>query len=144
MAHKEGLDGSASCMKGRESTKNHWRSSKGGGVQRNAEKLVDSCKTRGRPFDGVGSWRQPVHVLVPRWGTREHQLYRDPDQVHVAKTSRENRYRSWGREYEHYDRADNRGSEMYYSVRQPRHNVEEGVLMGRENVTEICAVENVL
>ena len=130
-------------MKRGEGTEDHWRGSESGSVQVDTEELIDCGKTSGRALHGVVGRSEAVHVFVPRRRAREEELNHDTSQVHVAKGSCESGRGSGRTEEEHETRTDERGTKMGDTVRQPGEDIEDDGLVSREDVTQVCTVEDV-
>lgn len=114
------------------------------GVHIYAEELVDASQTGGRARHGVVGWRQAVHVLIPGGRGGKDELDAHADNVQVSKGARVDGDGARGCEDEHDGSPDNGSTEVQQAVRDPRQNVEYHVLLRREDVANIGAVEDVL
>lgn len=144
MAHEQGFNGGASRVQRGESTEDHGRGGEGGGVQIDAEELIDGGKTGRRALHRVVGRSEAVHVLVPRRRAGEEELDHNTSQVHVTKSSCKSGSGSGRAEQEHEARADEGGTEMGDAIRQPGEDIEDDGLVSREDVAQVCTVEDVL
>lgn len=144
VAHEECLKHGVGGVERRESAK--WKRRRGevGGVQVNAKDLVDTGEACGRSGHTVRCRHQAVLVLVPWRSAWEHKLNGDTENAHPTKATSKHVDCSRGGKDEEDQRANCGGSKMHDTVRQPSQDVEDGVLVRRQNVGQVCAVENVL
>jgi hypothetical protein len=143
VAHEQGFNGSTSGMQRGESTEDHGRGGESGSVQVDTEELIDRGKTSGGTLHRVVGGSETVHVLIPRRRAGEEELDHDTGQVHVTKGSCKRGSGSRRAEEEHEARADKGSTEMGDTVRQPGEDIEGDGLVGREDVAQVCAVEDV-
>lgn len=78
------------------------------------------------------------------WSTREHQLDSYTNQVHVAKAVRKNRYGSRRTKYEESSGGEEGANEVHDAIRKPCQNVQEGILIRRKHVAQVCAIYDIL
>jgi hypothetical protein len=143
VAHEQGFDGGASRVQRGESTENHGRGGESGSVQIDTEELIDRGKTSGRALHRVVGGSETVHVLIPGRRAREEELDHNTSQVHVTESSCKSRGGSGRAEEEHETGADKGSTEMGDTVRQPGEDIEDDSLVSREDVAQVCAVEDV-
>jgi hypothetical protein len=143
VAHEQGFDGGASRVQRGESTEDHGRSGEGGGVQVDTKELINRGETSGRALHRVVGRSETVHVLIPGRRAGEEELDHDTSQVHVTESSCKGGSGSGRAEEEHETRADKGSTEMGDAVRQPCEDIESDGLVSREDVAQVCAVEDV-
>jgi hypothetical protein len=143
VAHEQGFNGGTSRVQRGESTENHGRGGESGGVQVDTKELIDCGKTSGRALHRVVGRSKAVHVLVPRRRAGEEELDHNTGQVHVTKSSCKGGSGSGRAEEEHQTRADEGSTKVGDTVRQPGEDIEDDGLVSREDVAQVCAVEDV-
>jgi hypothetical protein len=144
MSHEQRLEGSPSRVQRWESTEDDWRSMEAGGVQIDAEKLVDCLQASSISRDGVVGRGQSVRVLVPWWRAREDCLDKNGRDVHVSKCACPGRKSTRRSPDEHAAADDDRRYIVYDSIRQPREQVKKCVFVCRKDVAQVCAIQDVL
>jgi hypothetical protein len=92
---------------------------------------------------GVVGRSKAVHILIPGRRAGEEELDHNTGQVHVTESSCKSRSGSGRAEEEHETRADEGSTEMGDTVRQPGEDIEDDSLVSREDVAQVCAVEDV-
>lgn len=129
MAHEESFEGRGGSMKGGKCAENHGGCCEAGCVHIETEEGVDAGQASWGTFHRVICRGQSVHILIPRRGTREHDLSNDTDQIHVAET--ETKDRDGGRRGpDKHDCGANKGSsEMTQAVGEPSQQVESGTFV---------------
>lgn len=134
MAHEESFEGRCGSMKGWECAENHRRRGETRGIHIETEQGIDAGQTSWRTLHRVVCWSQPVHVLVPRRGTREQDLGNNSDQVQVSEREAEDGDCGW-RSVDKHDCGANKGSsEMTQAIREPGQQIESGAFMGGQDI----------
>ena len=131
-------------MEGGKGPKNQRRGGEGRGVEVDAKDLVNPREASRGARHGVMGRSQSVLVLIPRWRTWKEYLDGDANQIHVPETACKRRGTGGRSEDEDERGADDGRSKVDNAIWQPRHEVEEGVLVCRKDVAEVRAVEDVL
>lgn len=142
--HEESLEDGVGTVQRGERAEWEWRVGEVGRVHIDAEDLVDGGETSGRAVHAVYCGNKAVLALVPRRRAGEEKLNRNTSNAHPSKGASEDGSRAWRGENEHDERADERSGEVDNSVRQPSKNIENRVLVGRQNVGKVGSVQNVL
>lgn len=124
-------------MQGGESAKDHGGAKEGGGVDVDASKLVNSLESCSVAVNAVVGRSQSVGVFVPWRGAWENNLDEDGCDVHVSKSTSPNGKGSWGTPDEHACANNDGRYVMDDTVRQPGKDIEDGVLVGREDVAQV-------
>lgn len=87
----------------------------------------------------------PIGGCPPtRRGARKEKLNHHADDVHIAKAPGEKGDGPGRCKDEHDGRTDKGGSKVDDAVGQPCEHIQHDVLVGRQDITEICAIEDVL
>lgn len=144
VTHEECLKHGVGGVERGERTEWKRRSGEVGGVQVNAKDLVDTGEAGGRSGHTVRCRHQSVLVLVPWRSAWEHKLNGDTEDAHPTKAACKHVDGSRGGKDEEDQRANCGGSKVHYTIRQPGQDVEDGVLVRRQNVGQVRAVEDVL
>jgi hypothetical protein len=144
VSQEERVHSGSSCVKGRHGTERNWVVGEVGGVEINAEKLVNACQSGRRSSHSVVSRRQSVQVFVPWWRAGEEELNSNANQIQVSETDGVNRERAWWGKYEDNGRCEEWEHKVTNSVWEPSEQVEECVGMCGKNVTEVGAIDDVL
>lgn len=143
VSHEQRLHGCPAGVQGGECTKDHGRCVECRGVHVDAEQRIDGSETRGVSDDGVVCGCQAINVLVPWWRAGEDDLDQDSGDVHVSKGAGPDGEGA-GRAPDEHAGADDDGRDVVYdAVGDPSEEVEDGVLVGGQDVAEVCAVEDV-
>lgn len=142
--HEESFEHGVGSVQRGECTERQRRTGKIGGVEVDAENLIDSSQSSGRSGHAVGGRHQAMLVLIPRRGAGEEDLDGDTEDAHPAQCSREDGSRTGGSEDERDQRHNGGGTKVHDAVRQPGEDVENRVLVGGEDVGKVGTVENIL
>jgi len=116
----------------------------GRGIEVDSKQLINGCQAGWVANDGVIRGSQSVLVFVP-WGrAREDNLDQDSRDVHVSKGACPDGQRTGRTPDEHAGTHDDGGDVVDDAVGDPGYDVEDRVLVGREDVAQVGAVEDVL
>jgi hypothetical protein len=144
VAHEQCLQSRPSRVQGGEGTEDDRGGLECGGVHVETEDPVHGLQTSGITVDRVVGRGQSVGVLVPRGRAWEDHLDQNSCDVHVAERAGEGGQCAGRTPDEHASADNNRRHIVDKSVGEPRENIEDRVLVGRDNVAEVGAVEDVL
>lgn len=144
MGHEKGLQNSIGSVERGECTEGHGCVREVGGVEIDAENLINASEACRRSRHAVDGGDKTMLILIPRWRAGEEKLNSNTENAHPAKSTCEYGSRARGGKDEHDERADCRGAEVADAVREPGKNVENGVLVRREDVGKVGTVQDVL
>ena len=144
LAHEQSSQGRIGSVQRRECTKHHRRLSEARSVQVDAQELVNATKTCRVALHRIVGWGEAIQVLIPRRRAWEKQLNGDGGHANVSQGPGV-KGNGPGRAKDEHDRRDNKRSTVVTkSVRNPGQNVKCHILVGRQNVTDIGTVEDIL
>lgn len=143
VAHEESLqDGIGGVQRG-ERAKRQRRVGKVGGVEVDAKDGVDAGETSRRAVHAIGRRNQTVFILIPGRRAGKHELNSDAENAHPAKAARKDVDGTRSGKDEEDEGANGGGAKVHDAVGQPGENVEDGVLVGGQNVGQVGAVQDV-
>lgn len=143
VAHEQGLKNSVRSVERGESSKRQRSIGEVGSVQINTKNRVNTSQSSGRSMHAVGSGNKSILVLIPWRRAGEDELNGHAQDAHPAESTSKDGSGAGGREDEDDCGAHSRGSEMHDTVGKPSQNVENSMLVSRENVGKVRAIENV-
>lgn len=143
VAHEQGLKNSVRSVERGESTKRQRGIGEVGSVQINTKNGINASQSSGRSVHAVGCRNKSVLILIPWRRAGEDELNGDTEDAHPAESTSKDRSGAGSREDEHDCGAHSRGSEVNDAVGKPSQNVENSMLVSRENVGKVRAIENV-
>lgn len=108
VGEEEGFDGGEAGVQGWEGAEDDGGGAEAGGVQVDAEELVDGGETGGVAADGIVGWCEAVGVFVPGRRAGEAQLDEDAGHVGVSECAAKAWDCAWGSKDEE-DNADYEG-----------------------------------
>lgn len=85
-----------------------------------------------------------MQVLVPWWSAWEGGLNGDTDEVHDSERACKYRNGAWRSKNKHDQGADSWTSKMENAVWEPCQDIKDDILVLRQDVGEIGAIEDVL
>lgn len=86
----------------------------------------------------------PCNPVLTWWGAREAQLNQDTDNVHIAKAASIDSQGARRTKDEHGCRHNERSHEVEDAIRDPSQNIENCVLVDRDDVANVRTVDDVL
>ncbi len=88
-------------------------------------------------------WFKAVCLFVPRWSAGKCQLDEYTQYAHVPERPRKRGSRSWRGEEEQRSADHSWKGEVPETIRNPRQDIKNGVVVCGEDVGEVGAVQNV-
>jgi hypothetical protein len=144
VSHEQRLEGCPSRVQRGESAKHYGGGLECRGVEVDTEELIDGLQPSRISCDRVVRRCQSVRVLIPRRRAGKNCLDQNSRDVHVSESTCKDREGAGRAPNEHAAADDERRHIVDDSVGYDSEDVEEGVLMCREDVAQVGAVEDVL
>lgn len=143
VAHEQGFKNSIRSMERGESTE--WNRGIGEvcGVQINTEDGVDTSQSSRRSVHAISGRDKSIFILIPWWCAGEDDLNGDTKDAHPAKSTCEDGGGTRSGEDEDDQRAHCGSSKVHDAVGKPSQDIQNGMLVGRENVGKVGTIENV-
>ena len=144
LAHEQSSQSRIGSVQRRECTKHHRRLLEARSVQIDAQELVNATQACRVPLHRIVGWGKTIQVLIPWRGAWEKQLDGNGSHANVSQSPGV-KGDSPGRAKDEHDRRDNKRSTVVTKpVRNPGQNVKHHILVGRQNVTDVGTVEDIL
>lgn len=112
-------------------------------VEINTQKFVNCLQTCSVSSNGVVGWGKAIGVLVPWWRAWKYRLNEHGRDIHIAKCASPNWEGTRWSPKEHACTDDHRRYVVEDAVWQPSQNIKNNMLVCRQDVAEICTVQNV-